>query len=136
MTFYNKHIDCGRLYSDFYDNTPHVSEVRNHTPTFIQLRWGDDLDPSCAVVEFHNYYSILPVQQARTFTTRGSFGIYPQTSPEMQLPISKIVAVPHGAVRFRIRLHRDGPLVSNFVPVRGNATYYYEAGKLFEFYAF
>ena len=136
MTFYQKYLDCGREFSDFYVNTPRVSTTRNHTPSFINLRWGNDLDPSRAVVEFYNYYSILPTQQARTFTTRGSFGIYPQTSPDLQTPIASTVAVPPFAQRFRIRLDGNGPLVTNFVPVRNNGMYYYEAGRLFEFYDF
>ena len=136
MTFYSKYIDCGREFSDFYVNTPRVSEMRNNTPQFINLRWGEDLDPSQAVVEFYNYYSLLPNQQARTFTTRGSFGIYPQTTPDMQVPLASTIAVPPYAQRFRIRLSRNGPLVTNFVPVRNNAMYYYESGRLFEFYSF
>ncbi len=136
MTFYNQTIDCGRLFSDFYVNTPRVSAARNNTPDYINLRWGSDLDPNQAVVEFHNYYSILPVQQARTFTTRGSFGIYPQTSPDLQVPIAGTIAVPPYAQRFRIRLNRNGPFVTNFVPVRNNAMYYYEAGQVFELYNF
>lgn len=136
MTFYDKYIDCGRLFSDFYVNTPRVSTTRNHTPSFINLRWGDDLDPSQAVVEFYNYNSILPHQQARTFTTRGSFGIYPVTTPDMQVPIDGIIAVPPFAQKFRIRLNQYGPLVTNFVPVRNNGLYYYEGGRIYEFYDF
>ena len=66
-------IDCGRQFSDWYSNTPRVSTIRNHTPRFINLRWGTDLDPSKAVVEFFNYSSILPHQQARTFTNTWFF---------------------------------------------------------------
>lgn len=136
MTFYHKYLDCGRLMSDFYVNTPRVSTTRNHTPSFINLRWGKDLDPSKAIVEFYNYYSILPSQQARTITTRGSFGIYPQTTPDLQVPIASTIAVPPYAQRFRIRLSKNGPLVTNFVPVRNGGMYYYEAGQIFEFYNF
>ena len=57
MTYYNKYFDCGRQFSDFYVNTPRVSTTRNHTPSYIHLRWGNDLDPSQAVVEFYNYYA-------------------------------------------------------------------------------
>lgn len=131
---YQTYEDCGRLFSDFYVNTPRVSEMRNHTPAFINLRWGRDLDPSQAVVEFYNYYSILPHQQARTFTTRGSFGIYPVTSPDMQVPLAGTIAVPPLAQRFRIRLNKNGPLVTNFMPVKNNNMYYYEAGRLYQFY--
>lgn len=136
MTLSSQFYDCGRLFSDFYENTPRVSLTRNHTPDFINLRWGNDLDPSVAEVQFFNYSSILPHQQARTFTTRGSFGIYPATTPDMQVPIAGTIAVPPFAQRFRVRLNKNGPLVTNFVPVRNNAMYYYEAGKLFEFYNF
>jgi hypothetical protein len=136
MTLSSVYTDCGQLFSDFYENTPRVSTTRNHTPDFINLRWGNDLDPNMAVVEFFNYSSILPVQQARTFTTRGSFGIYPVTTPDMQVPIAGTIAVPPFAQRFRIRLNRNGPLVTNFVPVRNNAIYYYEAGQIFELYNF
>lgn len=136
MTFYNKTLDCGRLFSDFYDNTPHVSRMRNNTPKFINLRWSNELNPNTAVVEFYNYYSILPTQQARTFTTRGSFGIYPITSPDMQIPLSHTIPVPTNAQRFRIRLNKNGPLVTNFVPVRNNGMYYYEGGQIYEFYSF
>jgi hypothetical protein len=132
--FYQKYLDCGREMSDFYVNTPRVSDIRNHTPAFINLRWGNDLDPNQAVVEFYNYYSILPTQQARTFTTRGSFGIYPVTTPDMQVPIAPTIAVPPFAQRFRIRLSRNGPLVTNFLPVKNNNVYYYEAGKIYELY--
>ena len=136
MTFYNKYQDCGVLFSDFYENTPRVSTTRNHTPSFINLRWGNDLKPNEALVEFYNYYSILPTQQARTFTTRGSFGIYPITSPDLQVPIAGTIAVPPFAQRFRIRLSKNGPLVTNFVPIKNNALYYYEAGQIFELYNF
>lgn len=136
MTFYQKYLDCGREFSDFYENTPRVSAMRNNTPAFINLRWGNDIDPNRAVVEFYNYYSILPHQQARTFTTRGSFGIYPRTSPDLQVPLAATVAVPPHAQRFRIRLDHDSPLVTEFVPVKNNGMYYYEGGKLFEFYDF
>jgi len=135
MTFYQKYLDCGQLFSDFYVNTPRVSQIRNHTPSFINLRWGQDLDPS-AVVEFYNYYSILPNQQAMTITSRGSFGIYPQTTPDLQVPIASTIAVPPYAQRFRIRLGRNNPLVTNFVPVKNNGMYYIEAGRIFEFYDF
>jgi hypothetical protein len=136
MTFYTKSIDCGKLMADSYTNSPHVSDVRNHTPSYINLRWGNDISPQTAVVEFYNYYSILPMQQARTFTTRGSYGLYPVTSPDMQLPLAATIAVPPFAQRFRIRLQGSGPLVTNFVPVRNNAMYYVEAGRIFEVYDF
>lgn len=136
MTFYQKFFDCGRELSDFYVNTPRVSTTRNHTPSFINLRWGADLDPNVAVVEFFNYYSILPTQQARTITTRGSFGIYPNTTPDMSVPIAGTIAVPPYAQRFRIRLNRNGPLVTNFMPVKNNNMYYYEGGMIYEFYSF
>lgn len=136
MTFYRQYLDCGREFSDFYVNTPRVSEVRNNTNSVINLRWCNNLNPDDAVVEFYNYYSILPTQQARTFTTRGSFGLYPQTSPDLQVPLRNTIIVPPYAQRFRIRLHRGGKLVTNFVPVRNNAIYYYEDGRIFEFYDF
>jgi hypothetical protein len=136
MTFYQKYFDCGRLMSDFYVNTPRVSTTRNHTPSFINLRWGPDINPDNAVVEFYNYYSILPSQQARTFTTRGSFGIYPVTSPDLQVPLSTTVAVPPFAQRFRIRLNGSGPLVTNFVPVKNNNMYFIESGRIYQLYDF
>lgn len=134
MTFYQQYTDCGRQFSDFYVNTPRVSDERNAKSSFINLRWGPDLDPSQAVVEFYNYYSIVPLQQARTFTTRGSFGLYPVTAPDMHLPIAPVMAVPPYAQRFRIRLNKNGPLVTNFVPVKNGGMYYFEAGRIFEFY--
>jgi len=134
MTFYQKYLDCGREFSDFYVNTPRVSSERNNTPSFIHLRWGENLDPSETIVEFHNYYSTLPHQHARTFTTRGTFGIYPRTTPDMQYPIASTMAVPPYAQRFRIRFKKDSHLVTNFVPVKNNAMYYYENGRIFEFY--
>ena len=136
MTFYNKYLDCGREFSDFYVNTPRVSQTRNNTPDFIHLRWGNELNPNEAVVEFYNYYSMLPHQQARTFTTRGSFGIYPQTTPDMQVPIAGTIAVPPFAQRFRIRLSKNGPLVTNFVPVKNNNMYFYEGGRIYQLYDF
>lgn len=131
MTFYQKYLDCGRELSDFYVNTPRVSSERNNTPSYVHLRWGPDFDSSSAIVEFHNYYSILPHQHARTFTTRGTFGIYPRTTPDMQVPLASTIAVPPFAQRFRFRI---GNLVTNFVPVRNNAMYFYENGRLLEFY--
>lgn len=136
MTFYQKHLDCGREFADFYENTPRVSNIRNNTPSYINLRWGNDLDPSRAVVEFYNYYSILPTQQARTITTRGSLWVYPITSPDLQVPIASTIAVPPNAQRFRIRLDGNGPLVSNFCPVQNNALYYYEDGRVYQVYDF
>ena len=134
MTFYQQYSDCGRQFSDFYVNTPRVNEERNATRSFINLRWGSDLDANQAVVEFYNYYSIVPVQQARTFTTRGSFGIYPVTAPDLQVPLAGTIAVPPFAQRFRIRLNGAGPLVTNFVPVKNGAMYYVEQGRIYEFY--
>ena len=110
--------------------------TRNQTPYYIHLRWGPEINPNDALVEFYNYYSILPYQEARTFTTRGSFGIYPMTTPDLQVPLESTIAVPPFAQRFRIRLSRNGPLTTNFVPVRNNGMYFYEAGQLFEFYNF
>jgi len=133
MTLGYQHLDCGREMSDFYENTPYVSQVRNATPMVINLRWDNTIDPSTAVVEFYNYYSMLPNQQARTFTTRGTFGIYPQTSPDMQSPLAAQVVVPHLAARFRIRF---GPYVTNFVPVEHNAMYFYKNGRINQFYDF
>ena len=78
--FYQQYLDCGRELSDFYTNTPRVSTVRNNTPQVIYLRWDSSvIDNTVADVEFFNYDSILPTQTARTFTTRGSFGIYPKS---------------------------------------------------------
>jgi hypothetical protein len=136
MTFYQKYLDCGRQFSDFYVNTPRVSTVRGHTPSYINLRWGPDINPENAIVEFYNYYSILPHQQARTFTTRGSFGIYPITTPDLQVPLQSTIPVPPFAQRFRIRLNRNGPFVTNFVPIRNNAMYFYESGRIYEIYDF
>jgi hypothetical protein len=134
--YYQKYQDCGRDFSDFYVNTPRVEQVKNGTPSVIHLRWDPNIDMSRAMVEFYNYYSILPHQQARTFTTRGSFGIYPMTSPDMQKPVAGTVIVPPFAQRFRIRLDGLGPLVTEFVPVNNNGMYYYEAGRLFQLYNF
>ena len=53
-----------------------------------------DLGTLAVLKNIYNYYSILPHQQARTFTTRGSFGIYPVTTPDMQVPIAGTIAVP------------------------------------------
>lgn len=134
--FYQQYLDCGRKFSDFYVNTPRVSDARNSAPRVINLRWSSELDPSQAVVEFFNYYSILPYQQSRTFTTRGSFGVYPVSSPDMSVPVSETVLVPHGATRFRIRLHKGGPLVTNFAPINNNDVYFYEAGQIYRLYTF
>jgi len=122
--FYQQYLDCGREFSDFYTNTPRVSTVRNNTPQLIYLRWDSSvLDPSQAEVEFFNYDSILPNQTARTFTTRGSFGIYPKTSPDMRVPLSSTVVVPPFAHYFRIRLNHNGLYVTNQVPVNNNNMY-------------
>jgi len=133
--FYQQYLDCGRKFSDFYENTPRVSSARNETPRVINLRWSADLDPSRAVVEFFNYWSILPAQQARTFTTRGSFGLYPVSSPDMVIPVQSVMAVPGYATSFRIRLDKDGPLVSNQVPINNNDVYYYENGLVYRLYS-
>lgn len=133
--FYQQYLDCGREFSDFYVNTPNVSQVRNSTPRVINLRWSN-LDPNVAVVEFFNYNSIVPYQQARTFTTRGSFGLYPVTAPNLSVPIAETVAVPQGAARFRIRLDRNGPLVTNYVPIHNNDMYFVESGQIYRVYNF
>lgn len=134
--FYQKHLDCGRAYSDWYSNTPQVSQFLNESSRVINLRWSGELDPSKAVVEFFNYWSILPAQAARTFTTRGSFGLYPVSSPDMVVPINAQVAVPGFATSFRIRLERDGPLVTNQVPINNNDMYFYESGQIYRLYNF
>ena len=102
--FYQEYIDCGKEFSDSYSNTPHVSNVRNNTPRFVHLAWNQNLDPSNTMVEFFNYAAILPFQQSRTFTTRGSFGLYPRTSPDMTVPLQSTVVVPNYAQRFRLRI--------------------------------
>jgi len=134
MTFYQKYLDCGRDFSDFYVNTPRVSEERNNSPVYIHIRWGADLDPNDAIVEFHNYYSTVPHQHAKTITSRSTFGIYPRTTPDLQLKIQNTMAVPIHSQRFRIRFQKNGNLVTNFVPIRNNAMYYYENGHIFEYY--
>jgi hypothetical protein len=134
--FYQQYLDCGRQFSDFYDNTPHVSQARNAAPRIINLRWSGELDPSRAVVEFFNYWSILPAQQARTFTTRGSFGLYPVSSPNMVIPLTAQVLVPGYATSFRIRLDKNGPLVTNQVPINNNDLYMYESGRIHRVYNF
>lgn len=134
--YYQQYNDCSIQNSDHYTNTPAVSAMRNATPRIINLRWSNELDPSRAVVEFFNYWSILPAQQARTFTTRGSFGLYPVSSPEMVVPLSAQVAVPGYATNFRIRLDRNGPLVTNKVPINNNDVYVYESGMIYRLYDF
>lgn len=135
--YYQQYLDCGREFSDFYVNTPRVSSYRNATPRVINLRWNPaELDASKAVVEFFNYYSILPYQQARTFTTRGSFGLYPRTSPNMVVSLAGSIAVPPYATNFRIRLDSQGTLVTNNVPINNNDVYYYEAGQIHRLYSF
>lgn len=133
--FYQQYLDCGREFSDFYDNTPRVSSARNHSPRVINFRWSSELDPSRAVIEFFNYWSILPFQQSRTFTTRGSFGVYPVSTPDMIVPLQSTVAVPGYATNFRIRLDKDGPLVTNQVPINNNDVYYYENGLVYRLYS-
>lgn len=135
MTFYNKYIDCAKLFSDFYENTPHVSAERNGRPAVIHLRWDSSLDPSTAVVEFYNYYSILPHQHAKTITDRSTFGIYPATSPDLSVPLSSTIVVPPFAQRFRIRIDKQKPFVTKFVPVSNNDIYYYEGGNLYQLYS-
>lgn len=132
--YYQKNINCSTMFSDWYENTPHVSQARNAMPRIINLRWSGELDASKAVVEFFNYWSILPAQQARTFTTRGSFGLYPVSSPNMIVPLAAQIAVPSYATSFRIRLDRDGPLVTNQVPINNNNMYYYESGMISQLY--
>lgn len=134
--FYQQYTDCGRKFSDWYSNTPHVSQYLNSMPRVINLRWSSELDPSRAVVEFFNYWSTLPAQQARTFTTRGSFGLYPVTSPDMIVPLSAQVIVPGFATNFRIRLDKDGPMVTNRVPINNNDLYFYESGQVYRVYDF
>ena len=136
MTFYQKTQDCGQLFSDFYENTPRVSDVRNATPVFINLRWGNDINLNNALVEFYNYSSIVPLNTAYNYTSRGSFGIYPVTTPDLQVPLAPTIAVPPFAQRFRIRLDRNNPLVTNFAPVQNNGLYMYEAGRLYQLYDF
>ena len=132
--FYQQYLDCGKEYSDFYENTPRVSQVRNNSPRLIYLRWNQDQLHPNAQVEFFNYSSMLPYQQARTITTRGTFGIYPRTSPDMVVPISSTVQVPSLAQYFRIRLNHNGSLVTNMVPVNNNNMYFIENGKVYQLY--
>lgn len=134
MTFYQQYLDCGKELSDFYENTPRVSNIRNNTPHVIFLRWDENIDKNQAYVEFFNYSSILPYQQARTFTTRGSYGIYPRTSPDLNQPLSDTVVVPPYAQYFRVRL--NNMYVTNRVPVRNNDMYYIENGQIYQLYNF
>lgn len=130
-------IDCGRLMADFYTNTPEVSQVRNNTSSVIFLRWNNSFDPQKAIVEFYNYNStVLPYQQATTITSRSSFGIYPRTAPSAEIPPSGTIIVPPFAKKFRIRLDKNGPLVTNYAPVHNNGMYYIEGGFISEFYSF
>lgn len=134
MTFYQQYLDCGREFSDYYDNTPRVSYMRNSSPHIIYLRWDDSIDTTHAMVEFFNYSSILPFQTARTFTTRGSFGIYPRTSPDLSQPLSESLLVPPYAQYMRIRFNET--YVSNMVPVHNNNMYYVENGQIYQLYNF
>jgi hypothetical protein len=134
--FYQKRIDCSVNHADWYSNTPAVSQFLNSSPRIINLRWSGELDPSKAVVEFFNYWSILPSQPARTFTTRGSYGLYPVSTPDMVVPINAQVIVPGYATSFRIRLDRNGPLVTNQVPINNNDMYIYESGQIYRLYSF
>ena len=129
--FSSQILDCAREQSDSYTNTAEVSEYRNKSPRIINFRWDCSVSDG-SFVEFFNYYSIVPLQAARTFTTRGSFGVYPVTTPEMCVPIARSVQVPHGAVRFRVRL--NDYYVTNYVPIRNNETYYVEDGHIHSLY--
>jgi len=134
--FYQQFLDCGREFSDFYVNTPRVSATRNNEPRVIYLRWDDSIDATNAQIEFFNYSSILPYQQSRTVTTRGTFGVYPRSSPDMVVPMSATVRVPPYAQYFRIRLNNQGSLVTNMYPVNNNNMYYVENGQVFQLYNF
>ena len=136
MFYQGNYQDCARLMADFYDNTPHTSAARNHAPRFINLRWGNDLNPNTAIVEFFNYYGQQPYQQATTLTSRDSFGLYVANTPSMNVPLSSTIACPQNSQFFRIRLDKNGPLVSNNIPIHNNGMYYYEQGMIYETYAF
>lgn len=131
-----KNIDCGRLMADFYVNDPHTEQVRNNTSSVIFLRWGNAFNPNDAIVEFYNYYSILPYQQAATITSRSSFGIYGRTAPSAEIPASGTIIVPPFAKQFRIRLNKNGPLVTNYAPVQNNGMYFIENGYIYQIYDF
>lgn len=133
---YNQYLDCSRIESDWYSNTPRVAQTRNNSARFINLRWGNDLDPSKAVVEFFNFYSILPFQEAKTITSRDTYGMYPRTDPSLSVPLSPTIACPSGSQYFRIRIDRNGPLVTNNAVIHSNGMYYYEQGMIYETYAF
>lgn len=134
MSFYYQHQDCSREMSDYYVNTPQVSQLRNQAPRYIQLNWDDTLDPSRAIIEFYRYSSIVPLQTDKTITARGTWNFYPVTSPDLVAPISHVVACPANVQKFRIRLDYNGPYVTNFAPIQNNEGYFYSRGQIYRIY--
>jgi len=134
MVFYHRYLDCGREHADYYVNTPHVSASRANNMRLINFRWGPDVDPSKAVIEFANHSSILPYQAYRTTTTRGSLGVYAKTTPDMIVPLSHTVSVPPSAQNFRVRFDMTGPYVTNSVVIHANDTYHVENDRIYSLY--
>jgi hypothetical protein len=130
--FYQQYIDCGKEQSDYYVNTPSYSAAKNAAPKLLFFRWAPNFNPAGATVEFANYYSMLPQNQYRTTTTRGSLGTYSKYSPGYSVPLSSTVVVPGGAVNFRVRFDQRYDAVSRPIQVHSNDTLFIQDNQVFQ----
>lgn len=118
--YYNKYINCHREHSDHYTNTPGVSLVRNGTPRLLFLIADSYIEPEKASVEFYNYESIMPYGISKSITAREPDAFIQQHDPEMDVPFSDVVQVPHGAIKFRVKTPYGH---TNFAPIHNREKY-------------
>lgn len=133
MAYYQRYIDCAKEHSDWYVNTPAVSKIRAETPRFLTFRWLNNGrgQQSPYVVEFFNFQSMMRSEiEQRTITTRGSLAT--QSKFAGSLPIAPLIAVPCGAMYFRVRF--DETKVSRLIEIHNNDAFYVENGEVFELY--
>ena len=132
MAYYQRYIDCAKEHSDWYVNTPAVSKLRSETPRFLTFRWTTIRDmPAPYVIEFFNFQSMMRSEiEQRTITSRGSDAT--QSKFAGFVPIAPVVAVPCGAMYFRVRF--DDTKVSRLIEVHNNDAFFVEAGEVFELY--
>lgn len=134
--FYQKYVDCSKEHSDFYVNTPGISVMRNSSPYTMQFEWAEGIDPSNVIIEFSRYDSMIPYQEYRTITTRGSLGTYTKYFSGSGTSLAHTVEIPHGAQNFRLRFNKDYPFVSRTMKaIPNNKIFIDKNGQLYQLYA-
>lgn len=134
--FYQQFVDCAKDHSDFYVNTPGVSVLRSAVPYTLFFEWADGVDPRNVVIEFSRYDSMLPYQEYRTPTTRGSLGTHTKFFSGSGTPLAHSVQIPHGAQNFRIRFNKNYPFVSRTMKAIPNNKIFIDGnGQLYQLYA-